>query len=78
MDNGQERVSHACVCHHCHAHLHTSGKTYTMYKKFSAYVQEEPKWEMPTVDEREVSERERDTLRILREQRGTSIPINHR
>ena len=36
------------------------------------------KWELPSVEEREVSERDRQTLTILREQRGAQVPDNHR
>jgi len=36
------------------------------------------KWELPSVEEREVSEKERQTLNILREQRGVTVPPNHR
>ena len=33
---------------------------------------DEPKWELPVVEERAVSEKERQTLEILREQRGVA------
>jgi hypothetical protein len=36
------------------------------------------KWELPSVEEREVSERDRQTLTILRDQRGAQVPDNHR
>ena len=36
------------------------------------------KWELPAVEEREVSEKERSTLEILRQQRGTNVPADHR
>jgi len=39
---------------------------------------EESKWELPAVEEREVSEKERSTLEILRQQRGTNVPADHR
>ena len=39
---------------------------------------DEPKWELPVVEERAVSEKERQTLEILREQRGANVASNHR